>query len=87
MSFIESTPSERNDYALALRNALAAFKATDTLTTFVVKPSDLKRTTPYNAGGAFTGLNKLVKAAQMPVRIAKGTDSDTGEKVVAIVKK
>jgi hypothetical protein len=83
--FIASTPNERNDYGAAIRAALAALKTDATLDHYQIAPADLKRASAYNQGGAYNGLKKQLAALQSPHTVAKGTDSDTGEKVVAIL--
>jgi hypothetical protein len=84
--FVPSTPNERNDYAKAIRVALAAFKNDAALDHYVITPADLGRATAYNQGGAYNGLKKQLQALKSNATVAKGTESDTGDKVVAILK-
>ena len=80
MSFIPSTPNEKNDY----RNALRVAKTKTIGEWYIVTRDDLKRNTDYSAQGALQGFEKIVAAGKLPFEVAKGEDDTTGAKVVAL---
>jgi hypothetical protein len=82
MSFIPSTPNESNNYKAAIKLALARTNND----WFVITKDHLGRKTPYNAQGAFQGFTKLIKAGNLKLEVAKGEDTDTDTKVVALRK-
>jgi hypothetical protein len=81
--FVPNTPVIRNDYALAIANALAAFDNDADLTFYVCEASDFGHTNAkYSVQGAANGLAKLLEAMELTNAVVKGKNN--GKPAVAI---
>jgi hypothetical protein len=83
--FVPNTPVIRNDYALAIKNALAAFDADAGLHYYVCEASDFGHTNDkYSVQGAANGLEKLLTAMDLTNVVVKGKNN--GAPAVAIAR-